>query len=116
MTRRLSEPSSYIIKTKKDASSKYNAPYNHICSCCNGDRLSSGVDNKGNKLVWMYYEEYKSLTKGEIITGEIFNSIMDASRHYNIHRTTISQCCSGTRESAGRHPVTNEKMMWEYVS
>jgi len=158
-----------VFNTMKDASSKYNAPYHHICSCCNGDRLSSGVDDKGNKLVWMYYEEYKSLTKGEIIekikyaeesrlgenhhfynkgmseeskrkmsesaieryknsehprnrkvkcttTGEIFNSIMDASRHYNIHRTTISQCCSGTRESAGRHPVTNEKMMWEYVS
>lgn len=32
------------------------------------------------------------------------------------HRSTISQCCSGTRESTGRHPVTNEKMMWEYVS
>lgn len=158
-----------VFNTMKEASNRYKAPYHHICSCCTGDRLSSGIDENGNKLVWMYYKDYKKLTKEEIAekikyaeesrlgenhhfyntgmskeskvkmsesaikryqksehprnrkvkcitTSEMFDSIMDASRCYNIHRTTISQCCSGTRKSAGKHPLTNEMMIWEYVN
>lgn len=55
-----------VFDTMKEASAKYGSPYHHICSCCIGDRLSSGIDKDGNKLVWMYYKDYKKLTKKEI--------------------------------------------------
>ena len=35
-----------------------------ICSCCSGSRKSAGKSETGEKLVWMYYENYlKSLSK-----------------------------------------------------
>ena len=152
-----------IFKTMKEAAETYDCPYSHITSCCTGTRLSCGVDDRGNKLVWMYYEEYKKLTKEEIIekikyaeesrlgenhhfynkgmseeskkkmsesaikryknsehprikkvrcitTDEVFKSIADG-----IIAATISSCCTGKRKSAGTHPMTREKMLWEYV-
>lgn len=158
-----------VFDTVKQASKAYGAPYAHIGSCCSGARLSSGINKKGEKLVWAYHEDFINMSEDDILTqldyaensrvgvnhhwyevgmseesrakmsasaierykksehprnrkvrclntGEVFNSIMDASRHYNIYRTTISQCCAGTRKSAGKHPITNEKMTWEYMN
>ena len=50
-----------------------------------------------------------------ITTGEIFGSIADAERKYNINQSNISACCRGKYKSAGKHPITNEKMIWEYI-
>ena len=47
-------------------------------------------------------------------TGEIFDSIADAGRKYNIGTGDICSCCRGKLKSAGKHPVTGEKMVWEY--
>lgn len=55
-----------VFDTMKEAAYKYDVPYSHISSCCKGDRLSCGVDDKGNKLVWVYYNDYNKLTKKEI--------------------------------------------------
>lgn len=48
-------------------------------------------------------------------TGEIFISVSEASRTYNICTTNISKCCKGQRKTAGTHPITGEKLNWEYV-
>lgn len=45
-------------------------------------------------------------------TGEIFNSIVDAENHYGIQN--ISGCCIGQIKSAGKHPITKEKLKWMY--
>ena len=50
-----------------------------------------------------------------ITTGEIFGSISEATQKYNIHDQNISKCCKGKRKSAGKHPVTKEKLVWEYI-
>lgn len=53
-----------------------------------------------------------------INTGEIFHSIADAARWAGIKsKSTISHCCMGVNhyKSAGKHPVTGEKLKWEYV-
>ena len=42
-----------------------------------------------------------------ITTGEIFNSISQASRKYNVGVPKITACCKGRRKSAG-------KMEWKY--
>ena len=49
-----------------------------------------------------------------LTTGEEFNSIKEASNIYNIEKTNISACCRGKVKSAGKHPVTGEKMIWKF--
>ena len=34
---------------------------------------------------------------------------------YQISNQNISKCCRGRLKSAGKHPVTGEKLKWEYV-
>ena len=49
-------------------------------------------------------------------TGEIFNSIREAGDFCNMkHPSNISECCKGKRKTAGKHPVTGEKLIWEYL-
>ena len=47
-----------------------------------------------------------------ITTGEVFDSQSAAARFYNIPQTNISKCIRGERKSAGKHPITKEKMVW----
>lgn len=50
-----------------------------------------------------------------ITTGEIFNTMKDAEEKYKVSYHSISKCCRGKQKSAGKHPVTGEKLIWEYV-
>lgn len=43
---------------------------------------------------------------------EEFINISQASRKYNICRTTINNCILGKKKSAGKHPITGEKLHW----
>lgn len=45
-------------------------------------------------------------------TNEEFESICAAARFYNIPQANISYCIQGKRKSAGKHPITKEKMVW----
>ena len=49
-----------------------------------------------------------------INTGEVFNFIKQAEEKYNVHWQNISACCRGKRKSAGKHPETNEPLIWRY--
>lgn len=48
-----------------------------------------------------------------ITTGEIFNSQSEVSRFYGIPQANISKCIRGERKSAGKHPITKEKLTWK---
>ena len=50
-----------------------------------------------------------------ITTNEIFESQSAAARFYGIPQTNISKCLRGERKSAGKHPITKEKLLWELV-
>ena len=50
-----------------------------------------------------------------ITTGETFNYIREAEEKYNIAHQNISKCCRNMRKSAGKHPATGEKLVWEYM-
>lgn len=53
-----------------------------------------------------------------INTGEIFNTIAEAAKWCGLKNgSSISQVClkKSNRQSAGKHPITNEKLKWEYV-
>lgn len=49
-----------------------------------------------------------------VTTGEIFDCIKHGGEKYNVHSSDISRCCTGKRKSAGKHPVTGEKLVWRY--
>lgn len=50
-----------------------------------------------------------------LTTGEIFPSQCEAARHYGIVQANISKCLKGERKSAGKHPITKEKLRWQLV-
>lgn len=50
-----------------------------------------------------------------ITTGEIFNSINEAAKFAGISPSGISKCLKGIQQSAGKHPITKEKLQWKYI-
>lgn len=46
-------------------------------------------------------------------TQDVFGTISEAESWSNTNK--ISECCYGLRQHAGRHPVTNEQLSWEFV-
>ena len=53
-----------------------------------------------------------------INTGEIFDTMMDAARWCGLENAgSIGQVCNktGKQKTAGKHPITKEKLIWEFV-
>lgn len=108
----------------KFAVKKYELEYKEIQSVCVGETYTAGG------YQWRYWEKGKSYTLKEIrsnttrvicyTTGEIFDTLDDASKKYNITRGNITMVCQGTdrgskRNYCGTHPVTGEKLKWGYL-
>lgn len=48
-----------VYNSMTDACREYNIKsISNICSCCTGRYKTSGVDKNGNRLKWMYFDEY----------------------------------------------------------
>jgi hypothetical protein len=45
-------------------------------------------------------------------TNEVFETLKEAFDKYGLYQ--ISACCNKHRNYAGKHPITNEKMIWMY--
>jgi hypothetical protein len=110
---------------------KFGFSANHISQCCSGKRKTEGVIN-GERCGWMYYDDYKKISKYNldimikelsqnkthkkvvcINTGEVFNTVCEASLKYNIPVQNISSCCTQKgNKTAGR---TGEyKLSWRH--
>ena len=54
-----------------------------------------------------------------ITTGKKFNTIKEAGEYYGLSQSItgvgITNCCKGKLKSAGKHPVTEEKLIWKYL-
>lgn len=46
---------------------------------------------------------------------ECFWGVKEAAIKYNINGSSISRCCRGKLQSAGKHPETGEKLHWSYI-
>lgn len=52
-------------------------------------------------------------------TGEVFNCMMDAARWCGLKNSaSIGQICNktGKQKTAGKHPITKEKLYWQYYN
>ena len=112
--------------TIAEPSKIYNIDDKGILNCCRGNDFSAGKDLKtGEKLFWMYTDDYNKLNKREVIkylidkkvkeytenisgkavycttTNEVFNSIMDAVRAYDGNESGIRKCCRGEIKTSG---------------
>ena len=122
-----------IFDTIREASEKYGISEKSISSNCNNIVTYAG--NINNQLaVWMFYEEFLKLNDEEVSerlnnknryknttgyvllnTKEIFTSLEEAHKKYGANKGSISQCCKGKLKSAGKHPITGEKLVWMYL-
>ena len=67
-------------------------------------KISESRKNKGGKRVKC------------INTGETFETMMDAARWCGLTTAcSIGQVCNKKRKTAGKHPITLEKLIWEFV-
>jgi hypothetical protein len=49
-------------------------------------------------------------------TGECFLSINEAAEFCNVSASSISTCLRGRQKTAGKHPITHERLMWQYIN
>lgn len=49
-------------------------------------------------------------------TGQIFNSIQEASNWCKVHNSGISKCLKGIQKTAGKHPITKQPLKWQYYN
>lgn len=47
--------------------------------------------------------------------NEYFWGAQDVQNKYGISRDGVAKCCKGKQETAGKHPITGEKLHWVYV-
>ena len=112
-----------IFNSQKEAGDYYKMDYYGIGRCCNNKVKSAGKLN-GEKLVWVYYEEYITMSQ-ELISKKItennmtireykgrevicittnikFNSCKEASIYASRNPCSIIQCCKQNTNSCGK--------------
>lgn len=92
----------------------------HIVSERTRKKISEA--NKGKIRSEEYKKNMSKIKKGKggrkvkcVNTGDIFNTLVSAAKWSNLSdASSISKCCRKTRKTAGKHPITGEKLLWEY--
>lgn len=125
-----------IYNNADEIANEWNISHTQVYQVCNRSKKANGTYNKsvkGKHLLW--YREYENMTKKDIeeflewckpklnnrtnrkvmciTTGKIFNSIKDASKHYDIERSSIVRCCQNKFKYAGK--LNGEKLIWKYM-
>lgn len=101
--------------------------------CCMHNVNYCGKDSDGNVLVWMYLDEYETMSDEEIDsylnnillkydyrivcinTGKIFPSYIEANEFAGLSgRQSIMNCCLGKKRYSGKNKETGEYYTWAY--
>lgn len=120
-----------IYESITDAENEYDIV--GIYECCIHKVNYCGKDDNGNALFWMYFDEYKTISKEEIDayvnelklkydyrivclnTGEIFNDYIEANKFAGVSgKQSVTSCCLGKRRRSGKNKVTGEYYTWAY--
>lgn len=111
-----------------EAERQINIDNSAIQKACRGKIRYAGTIN-GTPLHWLFVKDISNnkikelKNRKEIIRSggvplyckelnEYFKSAADASKKYNIDASAIRKAARGINKSAGRHPITNEKLHW----
>ena len=86
---------------------------NHKENCNYGTRISRCSEKQKGKHLGKNNPNSKKVRC--ITTGEIFSTMKEAADKYNMKYLGISNCCTGRYKYSGIHPITGEKLRWEYV-
>jgi len=118
-----------------EAGNIYGIQNNKILKNCLGETLTAGKNKEGNHLIWVFKEsfregfdyqtelekEYETRSpqnaKRKVIclpTGEVFDSIKQASERYNLQQANLSKVCQGKRKHAGKLK-DGTKLSWKYA-
>ena len=116
-------PNNYPIINHKDENPSNNCVTN-LEWCTHKYNINYGTRNKKSSEIQIingkkkYSKNYNSRKVQCVTTGRKFNTIKEAGEYYLLSNSTISsitQCCRGKIKSAGKHPVTGEKLKWKYL-
>ena len=116
-------------KNHADVSGSKNPMYNNghrIAGSKNGmygvHRHGKDSPNYGRKWTLESRKKLSQSMKGKgsvpiycVELDEKFNSIREAAKKYNILESNISGCLHGRQKTAGKHPVTNERLHWKII-
>lgn len=129
-----------VFKSIREAASKYGVNEEGLSNCVNKKAYSCGKAPCGEKLVWVSEDEFSNMTRDDVSTtlnraqnrnvgkekpnarsvrcintGAIFDTVTSAGNNMHIDISSISKCCRGKIEYAGKDPVTGEHYNWEFV-
>jgi len=87
-------------KMSENKKGKYTGSNNHFYKKTHSNEIKEkfSQDRKGRKLSKEWKEKLRESHFKKIInidTGEIFDSILDASKKYNVTNTNLVKCCKG---------------------
>lgn len=111
-----------VFSSAREASTWCGEKGNNIYMVCMGDGVTAGRHPETKEyLQWAFLEDYNRGLKTEVVgykqiicltTGEVFVDLVSAMKWCG--STHIHSCCKGKRKSAGKHPLTGEKLQWQY--
>ena len=122
-----------VVKIQSDFNKNCNDNYcNNICKAKHQKELLKGENNPfyGKKHSEEAKKKIGQANRGKlageksphakkvicITTGEIFETITIGANKYNYSYSNISANCTGRTKSAGKHPITGERLVWKYYS
>lgn len=77
------------------------------------DAISNGYNTYCNFSHYIPREKVRLIHCIEL--DLVFRTLAQAEEATNTDGSSISKACKGKRHSAGKHPVTGEKLHWEYI-
>lgn len=99
----------------KDASDIYECLYDRKHSC-NNYQWKTYKKDKIDSLYGQIGTIYSGKRFKCVETGEIFDSVKDAMAWCGLKsNSSIYTSCAGKGNAAGKHPLTGEKLHWEYA-
>lgn len=110
-------PENNVEVNHKDGN-KTNNKYFNLEWCTHSENLQHAWDNK---LMKHSETGLRNIVEGSIIpiqcieTEEIFPSMTEAAKHYNISKTGISAQINGKQKTAGKHKQTGKGLTWKKI-
>lgn len=112
----VSDAARWLIDNNKTQCLKEKGIVGHILDVARNKRRTAYgykwqfVDNKDNEIKFN-----KSKKVICIETQQVFNSSADAAKWCNLkNKTGIRDVCNKRQKTAGKHPITGEKLHWEF--